>query len=156
MTFSSVHEKFTKIQYVPGHRGSPSKMRRTEIIQSMVSDTSHCWYGGEDSCLQEYDCNVQLNQGLIMEDIWKIITYLNIKIIVKCSLLVRKGSQEKLKLLELKIQHIKIIDMQSKQCSGGALIALNVYIRKEKRSVKNTYLNFYHKKLEEQITEGRK
>lgn len=33
----------------------------------------------------------------------------------------------------------------------GALIALNVYIRKEKRSVKSTYLNFYHKKLEEQI-----
>lgn len=33
----------------------------------------------------------------------------------------------------------------------GALIALKVYIRKEKRSVKSTYLNFYHKKLEEQI-----
>jgi len=41
---------------------------------------------------------MQLNQGLIMEDIWKILTYLNIKITFKSSLLVRKGSQEKLEV----------------------------------------------------------
>ena len=71
MTFSSVHEKFTKIQYVLGHRGSPNKMRRTEIIQSMVSDTIHCWFGGEDSCLQEYDCNIiksRINKGRYLEN----------------------------------------------------------------------------------------
>ena len=61
---------------------------------------------------------MQLNQGLIMEDIWKILTYLNIKITFKSSLLVRKGSQEKLEVT-LKIQHIKIIDMQVKQCLEG-------------------------------------
>ena len=41
---------------------------------------------------------MQLNQGLIMEDIWKILTYLKIKITFKSSFLVRKGSQEKLEI----------------------------------------------------------
>lgn len=78
---------------------------------------------------------MQLNQGLIMEDIWKIITYLNIKIIVKCSLLVRKGSQEKLKLLWTENTAYQNYWYANKAVFRGALIALNVYILEKKRDL---------------------